>query len=418
MSATAGCSMTDPARSDTRASGRRVLWLPYAQHGAVNPVVPAVLEIQARGAHVLLLGPPGLRPLADLLGVRFEPYSTASLFYDWSTPDGRDAHGLGPAARAGWFAERVAGEMAETVRVFDSFAPDVCLIDSFLIGSGLAAESHRIPWGSYVHYLFDEGADVDAMHQVWWEDRSAALSAYLRWWNELRAAVGLPAENRAVADAPWYRMSPLATFLLGHPGLRRGRRPLPAYVSRTSFPPWDCGESTGRRLRSPGRPAVLLANSSAWQEDTDLIGAAFEALGDMDLDVITTVSAVHELRTAVPPNVHLCGFVPHSQLLPEVDAVVTTGGYGLVSKALWWGLPAVVAPLGRDQPYVAEAVEGAGCGIRVAWPPRPPAIADAVRTALASPDLRERARRMAGPTPGHPGPADVADQVLALGGRS
>jgi UDP:flavonoid glycosyltransferase YjiC (YdhE family) len=162
---------------------------------------------------------------------------------------------------------------------------------------------------------------------------------------------------------------------------------------------------------------LLVANSSAWQEDSALLDAAFEALGSADLDVVATVAAEHHFGATLPPNVRVCGFVPHGRLLPQVDAVVTTGGFGLVTKSLWCGLPVVVAPFARDQPYVAAAVADAGCGIDIGWPPTAAAVAGAVRTVLTSPDLRERACRMAGPVAGHPGPSQVAARVLALGAR-
>lgn len=398
----------------------RVLWAPYAQKGSVYPVVPVVSALKQAGAEVTLLGLPRMRGLADALGVEFSPYRSG-ITYDWSKPDGRDRHGLGPGQGSDWFHRRVADEFAEVERLVQSLRPDVLLVDSFVVGGGLAAESLATPWASYVHYLFDESAETDAMHRVWWEDGdSAELDAYRAWWDEVRAGVGLGPETRDRREAPWYRMSPQYTFMLGHPRLRRGDRELPAFVTRTSVRPWDePAPPDGAPHRGAddrgGRPRVLVANSSAWQDDADLVRAALEGLPDAE--VVVTVSAEHALDVEPAGNATVLPYWPHTDLLPSVDAVLTTAGYGIVSKALWFGKPVVAVPHARDQHYVAEAVAAAGCGAAVPWPPKPDTVAEAVSGVLASPAVADRVARLSGPMAGFPSADDVASSVLALAKR-
>lgn len=399
----------------------RVLWIPYAQRGSLYPIVPAVQALGDLGTDTMLLGLPSLKPLADTLGTRFMAYES-SITYDWSRAEGRDQHGLGPAGCTSWFHHRVASEYAEIERATRLFRPDVLLVDSFVIGAGLAAEHLGVPWASYVHYLFDEGAETDAMHRIWWEKTSVPeIEAYSAWWDGVRDAVGLGPEPRERQEAPWFRMSPQCTFLLGHPHLRRGTRPLPHFVTRTSLPPWDepgltsaaaSGTASGERSR------VLVANSSAWQDDVDLVRASLEGLADADMEILVTVSADHPLGVGTPRNATVLGYYPHTDVLPSVDAVVTTSGYGIASKALWFGKPLVTVPRGRDQHYVAAAAEKAGCGLTVAWPPKPDAVATAVETVLSSPALQERARHLSGPMPGFPSASDVAARVLSLARRA
>ena len=403
-------------------STNRVLWVPYAQRGSIYPVVPLVQELRRRGKEILLLGPDGLEPLAKTLGVGFRPYAS-DISYDWSDRGRSDEHAMGPRALGrAWFRERVRAEFLEVEGAVSSFDPSVLLADSFVVGAGLAAEFRNISWASYVHYLFDEGAEVDAMYRIWWEGPGAGNEPYLRWWDELRGSAGVGPETRPPRDVPWLRMSPHLTFLLGHPLLRQGQRELPHYVARTSFPPWD-EPGTGVGLgewpsRAPRRPRVLVANSSAWQDDFALVRETLSALADQDVDVIATVAAEHDLDTEVPSNAVMSGYTSHTSLLPYVDAVVSTAGYGLVSKALWWGRPLVLAPRGRDQHYVADAVSRAGCGVRISWPPDPDELRRAVEEAIGSARTRERARRLSGPIPGHAGPRRAAEMLLDLVRRS
>ena len=47
----------------------------------------------------------------------------------------------------------------------------------------------------------------------------------------------------------------------------------------------------------------------------------------------------------------------------KVSLVVTHGGHGTRSRALWHGLPLLVMPMGRDQHDIALRVEAHGAGL-------------------------------------------------------
>jgi UDP:flavonoid glycosyltransferase YjiC (YdhE family) len=136
------------------------------------------------------------------------------------------------------------------------------------------------------------------------------------------------------------------------------------------------------------------------------------------MEILVTVSADHPLGVGTPRNATVLGYHPHADVLPSMDAVVTTSGYGITSKALWFGKPLVTVPRARDQHYVAAAAQQAGCGLTVAWPPKPDSVATAVDAVLSSPALREHARRLSGPMPGFPSASDVAAEVLSLATRT
>ena len=407
-------------RSVGSGAGPRILWAAYAQRGSVYPIVPVIAALKATGAEIQMLGLEELRRIAELLDINFRPYHT-DIWYDWSRADGSDRHGFGPAADPDWFNARVAAEFAEVQSAVESFAPDVLLTDSFVTGAGLAAESVKLTWVSYVHYLFDEGAEVDAMHRIWWEREGLAEpEAYSQWWNSVRSVVGLPREMRPAREAPWYRMSPHRTLLLGHPHLRRGNRPQPEYVTRTSIPPWDEPLPIPQRLTddSTARTRILVSNSATWQDDMRLVTAAFEGLANIDVDLHATIAADHPVPCDIPDNVTTHRYTQHSIIVPQVDMVICSGGYGLVSKALWNGRPVVACPGRADQPYVTEALVRAGCGVSITRPPEPAAIAAAVTHILASPTFSEHASVLAGPQPGFPGPEACAEMINDLAMRS
>jgi UDP:flavonoid glycosyltransferase YjiC (YdhE family) len=80
--------------------------------------------------------------------------------------------------------------------------------------------------------------------------------------------------------------------------------------------------------------------------------------------------------------------------MEEVSLVVTHGGHGTVSRALWHGLPLLVMPMGRDQDDIALRVEGHGAGLIL--PPTAPEaeIAVAINRLIREPHFRVAARRL------------------------
>jgi UDP:flavonoid glycosyltransferase YjiC (YdhE family) len=93
------------------------------------------------------------------------------------------------------------------------------------------------------------------------------------------------------------------------------------------------------------------------------------------------------------PSMLTIGPVNHSLLFPRMAAVVHHGGAGTVAAAARAGVPQVVAPHIFDQFYWSRRVHEVGLGP----PPLPVCftarqLADALREALASSAIRERAR--------------------------
>jgi UDP:flavonoid glycosyltransferase YjiC (YdhE family) len=107
--------------------------------------------------------------------------------------------------------------------------------------------------------------------------------------------------------------------------------------------------------------------------------------------------------------------VPHGDLLPRTDVVVTTGGTGTVLGSLSAGVPLVVAPTAWDQPENAWRVAEAGAGIRLT--PRqctPKQVCNAVQRVLNDQSFRRNARRLATDFARYRGAAQAADLIEDL----
>jgi MGT family glycosyltransferase len=147
-----------------------------------------------------------------------------------------------------------------------------------------------------------------------------------------------------------------------------------------------------------GRPVIHVTQGTIDNKDLSrLILPSLRALADMDVLVVATTGGTPLPAGEVPPNARVADFLPHDQLLPHVDVMITNGGYGGTQRALAQGLPLIVAGDREDKPEVAARVAWTGAGINLrTGTPTPGTIAKAVRKVLSDPSYRDAAGRLAG----------------------
>src|SRR4051794_9673903 len=144
-------------------------------------------------------------------------------------------------------------------------------------------------------------------------------------------------------------------------------------------------------------PLVLVATSSVFQDQLDLLRRVATALGRLPVRaVLTTGRAVDPAEVPAPANVRVVRAAPHRAVLAEAAVVVTHAGHGSVLKSLAAGVPLVCIPMGRDQKDNTVRVLRLGAGVRVDQKATPDGIAAAVRRVLDDPRYAEAARRFAG----------------------
>jgi MGT family glycosyltransferase len=143
-------------------------------------------------------------------------------------------------------------------------------------------------------------------------------------------------------------------------------------------------------------PLVLIAASSTYQDQADLLRRTATALGELPVrGVVTTGRAIDPQDIPAPVNVRVVRAAPHRAVLAEAAALVTHAGHGSVLKALAAGVPLVCMPMGRDQKDNTARVLRLGAGVRVDKSAEPGRIAAAVRRVLDEPGFADAARRMA-----------------------
>ena len=92
----------------------------------------------------------------------------------------------------------------------------------------------------------------------------------------------------------------------------------------------------------------------------------------------------------LPANTRIARYLPHSQLLPRCDAIITHAGAGTLIASIDAGLPMVLVPIAGDQPANAGRAAAAGAGILLDPDAvTPEGVRDATRAVLNEARYRE-----------------------------
>ncbi len=391
----------------------RLLWIPSFQPGSLFPAVPVVLELIGRGHDVIALCEAASRTSLSALGCGFR---VARHLDDYQASAGRPAANV--AAKRKWQERYTVALFEDVSEELTRSAYDLLIADPLELGAGFAAEAAGAPWCAYVHFAMDEtGADTPFSFHLWDRSRPAA-DAFVDWWNGLRALVGLGPEDRPAEEHVWYRHSPHLTLILGLPQLVHPQGALPPYAVRVGPTAWDPPldgtlpdwvASVGRE-----RPAILVSVSTLRDAALDLIRMVGDAALGEGLDVVATVPGDHEMP-AVPGNVRLAPFIPHSALLGRVTLVACQAGYGTVTRAACAGVPQLLFPDGRDRFNAARGAVAAGVAVAIEPGDRGMEnVKRAIRTLLGDPSYRLRAHQLAGSALTYRADATSADHVETL----
>jgi MGT family glycosyltransferase len=115
--------------------------------------------------------------------------------------------------------------------------------------------------------------------------------------------------------------------------------------------------------RTDGSPRVLVAFSTTYQHQEDVLRRVATALAALPVQAIMTVGTVVDPGVIAPaPNVALHRYLPHAALLPDCAVVVTHAGFGTVMTVLVHGVPLLCLPMGRDQHENAARIAACGAG--------------------------------------------------------
>ncbi|HET7475621.1 MAG TPA: nucleotide disphospho-sugar-binding domain-containing protein [Dermatophilaceae bacterium] len=144
------------------------------------------------------------------------------------------------------------------------------------------------------------------------------------------------------------------------------------------------------------QPLVLVALSSVYQGQSEVLRRISHALGRLDVSaVLTTGRAVDPSQIDAPSNVQVLRAAPHRQVLAKASVVVTHAGHGIVMKALAAGVPMVCMPMGRDQKDNTARVLRLRAGVQIGMRSDSDRIAAAVSDVMSHAHYAAAARQFA-----------------------
>jgi UDP:flavonoid glycosyltransferase YjiC (YdhE family) len=384
----------------------------FGDPGHAFPVLALGTELIARGHEVGIETWQRWREPAEAAGMTFAAAPEYQVFPTREVP-------LKPY--------EAAVRAAETTREFvAAFRPDVAVSDILTTAPALACELEGVPVATLVPHVFPYlppgfppfsiGARLPRTRvgRALWTRTDRLVAIGLEQgrgeYNDCRARLGLPP-----LPYPHTGMSRGLTMVGTFPQLEYPR----------AWPDWT--RIVGPMLWEPGGPlvsppagegpVVLVATSTSQDPGHSLLNAVLEGLADERVRVI----AISEPRDA-PANAVLVPWMSYAETMPQCDLVICHGGHGTVARALASGVPVLICPAAGDMAETAARVDWAGVGVRLA--PRfgtPWGVRLAVRQALRSRALRERAGELARWTRANPGPAAAAAQLerwAATGGAA
>jgi UDP:flavonoid glycosyltransferase YjiC (YdhE family) len=234
----------------------------------------------------------------------------------------------------------------------------------------------------------------------------------VRTWT--RGPIGLIARARRLQPARLWNSANLV-LVTADPALDPATRTsLPANVRHVGV---IQPHPVGRGREQGSEPAVLVSLSTNYfPGQREVLQAVLDGLGDLPVRVIVTTGAVpvEDLRT--PPNAHLHHTRPHTEVMPEVQAVVGHGGHATTMLALAHDLPLVVLPMHPmlDQKMIGHSVADQGAAVLLTRKATPRQIRAAVLSVLESADVRTSATRLGAQLRSADAAAIAADHLVAL----
>src|SRR5215218_1539620 len=318
-------------------------------HGHMNPHLPVLAELVARGHRVEVTTPIGFAPAVAGTGATVVPVTSV-------LPDEERGETWpdDPVAGMARFLDEGVHVLPQARAAFDRDRPDVLIGDIGAYPARVLAHQWSRPlvqlsptyvaWEGYERHMAEvlDGLRAAPGHAAYHERFAAWLSAEevpldvdTFTGQPPRSVVLVPRAMQPHADD----VDPSRYTFVG-----------PALAARAHQEPWP----------APDRPVLLLSLGSAYSAPPAFYRACLDAFADLDRDVVVKVGPAvdPDALGPVPANASVHRWVPQLSVLAHASAFVTHAGMGGCSEGLWHGVPMVAVPQAVDQfvngPRLAE----------------------------------------------------------------
>jgi MGT family glycosyltransferase len=326
-----------------------------------------------------------------------------------------------------FFARNIAAQFASIKMALYDFPADLILAGSLYWGTLPMLVGPRDKRPAIAHLgvsvvNIGSGKNIPMRPDETPEQREAELQLRERFMlqpaqqavNAALASLGYPALPCPILEA----MTALPDLYL-HPGIESFEYPdsnskvqyigaLPTPAGQPALPEW------WQHLDRTKRLVLVTQGTIANRDFGQVIAPALVALGsrkDVTIIVTTGGQPAESIPVAIPSNARIASFLPYAQIMPEIDLLITNGGYGTVNMAISHGIPVISAGLTEDKEEVSAHVQWSGAGIDLRTNQAThEAIQHAVDEIFTQPGYRERAQQFSLEFASH----DVEAELLSL----
>lgn len=341
----------------------RIAFFCIPAHGHTNPMLPVAAELVRRGHAVRFYSFGGAGGLPDFSD-RIEKTGAEFVPCDAYMPEvsAEEVAGLKRVSITEMTVQSIRITLAMDAFLdaeFKTFQPDVVYTDSACFWGKLNAWKHHVP--------MVVSTSTFAFNQL--------SSQYMkRPPGELADMIfGLPRIGRALKSMePYgYKVKNPLTLVQSD-----NKTDSVVYTSRR-FQPYAGSFSGHYAFVGPSvfsdavpdkkkvRPLVYISLGTVINDRPDFYGKCFEALKDLDVDVLISCgNAVDREKLGVPPaNFELQAYVNQLDVLSRADVFITHCGMNSVSESLYMAAPMVLYPQTGEQAAVAKRAAELGAGV-------------------------------------------------------
>jgi MGT family glycosyltransferase len=339
-------------------------------HGHINPSLPLVAELSARGHHIIYFASEKYRSSIEAHGATVRLYKT---IYD----DYFESRGL-----SGRVPQRVANQLIETS---EEILPELLAyaqteIADYIIFDGMCA------WGSLVAKILD----VPSVASLSLMPLTSPPPRALLNWQMLRLIgsmifrdfdKGIQANKRARALTKKYGISPLRPT-----SILNGIGNISISYTSSYFQPYANTVDTSVRFvgrtinessngatessslalaQAGGRRLIYVSLGTLNNDNLSFFRACAEAFTNSDEYVlISTGNRFNESDFGkLPNNISIQSWVPQLNVLRQAALFITHGGLNSVHDGLYLGVPLLLVPHQEEQTLTALRVVELGAGL-------------------------------------------------------
>jgi len=265
--------------------------------------------------------------------------------------------------------------------VIDEFQPDVIINDCLAFVGGLAAYRRGIPYVTTIPVPLDVAGKIESKLIKW----------HLAHILELQRSVGIESDEPVVFSKQLclvftsreFARTEESSQILGNiqfVGIVTGR---PNNI------PFDW-----ERLSRITTPKVYVTLGTLLVDiRKSFFSQLIEVFKDKPVTIIAATSP--DIFDEWPDNFIVQEYVPQTELMKRVDAIICHGGFNTVNEALFNGLPVLITPIGYDHFHTANLIEKAGCGISIKYKRiKPEKLSQAMEKLLTNPAYKEASKRI------------------------